>query len=145
MKLFLLAAVLLVSTASARASDVGVSVTIGEPGFYGRIDIGDYPTPQLLYRQPRYIQRRAAGRSPIYMHVPPGHAKNWRKHCAAYGACDERVYFVGDRWYQREYVQRYQARQAERRDGRNNGQRDDRRGNDHGDRQRGGNDRGPNR
>ena len=30
---------------------------------------------------------------PIYLHVPPGHAKNWRKHCAHYNACGQPVYF----------------------------------------------------
>src|SRR2546425_10235251 len=25
---------------------------------------------------------------PIYLHVPPGHAKHWRKHCHEYNACD---------------------------------------------------------
>jgi hypothetical protein len=27
-------------TDSAQAADVGVSVSVGQPGFYGRIDIG---------------------------------------------------------------------------------------------------------
>ena len=31
---------------------------------------------------------------PIYLHVPPGHAKNWRKHCHKYNACGQPVYFV---------------------------------------------------
>jgi len=25
---------------------------------------------------------------PVYLHVPPGHAKNWRKHCREYNACN---------------------------------------------------------
>ena len=33
-------------------------------------------------------------RSPIYLYVPPGHAKNWGKHCARYNACSQPVYFV---------------------------------------------------
>jgi hypothetical protein len=28
------------------------------------------------------------------MHVPPGHAKNWSKHCSRYNACAYPVYFV---------------------------------------------------
>jgi hypothetical protein len=36
---------------------------------------------------------------PLYMWVPPGHRKNWRKHCGAYNACGMPVYFVKDDWY----------------------------------------------
>ena len=47
MKHFLIAAALAVVaiTTPALEADVGVSVSIGQPGFYGRIDIGDYPYP----------------------------------------------------------------------------------------------------
>lgn len=143
--LLLLAVVLGGVSVPARAADVGVSVTLGQPGFYGRIDIGDYPQPQLLYSQPRMIRRGPSGRPPIYLHVPPGHAKNWRRHCAAYNACDERVYFVRERWYNDQYVPRYQERNRHHQDNRYDGRRDDHRGNDRDDRHRGGNDRGQNR
>src|SRR5574337_462800 len=33
-------------------------------------------------------------RAPIYMYVPPGHAKHWAKHCARYAACGQPVYFL---------------------------------------------------
>ncbi|MYM24874.1 hypothetical protein GTP46_19780 [Duganella sp. FT135W] len=112
MKAKLLAASLLALSASAFASDVGVSISVGQPGFYGRLDIGDYPAPQLLYRQPVIIERpvRYVETAPIYLRVPPGHAKNWGKHCYAYHACGQRVYFVQDGWYNREYVPRYRER-----------------------------------
>jgi hypothetical protein len=148
MKLFLLAVLLAASTGQAHAADVGVSVSVGEPGFYGRIDIGDYPAPQLIYRQPRLIQREGVDRQPIYMHVPNRHARNWRRHCSRYNACDERVYFVRDNWYNREYVPRYQERNHNRQDWRHDGRHDNRRGNDRNDRndgQRGGYDRDQNR
>jgi hypothetical protein len=32
--------------------------------------------------------------------VPPGHAKDWKKHCKHYGACGVPVYFVQDDWVQ---------------------------------------------
>lgn len=139
MKRNLITVLLAFAIAPAFAADVGVSVSIGQPGFYGRLDIGDYSPPQLVYQQPRYVYRAAAQREPIYLRVPPGHARNWRKHCRRYDACGERVYFVQDNWYQREYVPRYQERNRNRHDGgrderRGNGQgydRDDRRGNDH--------------
>ena len=109
----------------ARAADVGVSINIGQPGFYGRLDIGDYPPPQVIYRQPVIIERSYDERPPVYMRVPPGHAKHWSKHCHKYNACGERVYFVQDGWYNREYVPRYQELHREHHEDR------EERGNDH--------------
>lgn len=137
-RLLIAAAVVAVAvvTSPALAADVGVSVSIGEPGFYGRLDIGGYPPPQVIYRQPRVIERVPMGRPPIYLRVPPGHAKHWSKNCHKYNACGERVYFVKDGWYNREYVPRYQERHRDRRDGRKGDHRgkgnNDRHGNDRG-------------
>ena len=91
---------------NALAADVGVSVTVGQPGYYGRIDIGNFPQPQLIYAQPVVIERVPAGAvpQPLYLHVPPGHAKDWRKHCGKYNACGQPVYFVSDSWYDNVYV-----------------------------------------
>ena len=97
---------------TAHAADVAVSVSIGEPGFYGRLDIGGFPQPRLIYAQPVIVTPAPPGRPPIYLRVPPGHAKHWSKHCHAYDACGERVYFVKDDWYTREYAPRY-ARRSE--------------------------------
>jgi hypothetical protein len=104
-----LALMMTVVTVPAIAADVGVSVQVGEPGFYGRIDIGNFPQPQVIYRQPVVIQPVpvAVVRPPIYLRVPPGHAKHWSKHCREYNACGEPVYFVQDRWYNEEYAPRY--------------------------------------
>jgi hypothetical protein len=137
MKLFLIAVAFATMSTSAVAADVGVSVSIGQPGYYGRIDIGNaYPQPQVIYAQPRVIMRHAPMHEPIYLRVPPGHRKNWKKHCRQYGACGERVYFVQDNWYQRDYAPRYQQYHRDRHDGHNQYRGDDRR-DDH----RGGNDR----
>jgi len=103
--LFLLAAVVAIAF-PALVADAGVSVQIGEPGFYGSIDIGGYPQPQLIYPQPVVIEPRGV-EQPLYLRVPPGHAKNWRKHCHQYNACGRPVYFVRDSWYRNEYVPRY--------------------------------------
>jgi hypothetical protein len=141
MKRLMIAAVIVTATFTPQvfAADVGVSVSIGQPGFYGRLDIGGYPQPQVIYRQPSMVERVPMNREPVYLHVPPGHAKHWSKHCREYNACGERVYFVQDNWYNREYAPRYQeqhrGRQDERRDerrgdGRGN-QGNDRQGNDH--------------
>jgi hypothetical protein len=138
MKRLLIAAAIAVTAINtpALAADVGVSVSIGQPGFYGRLDIGDFPQPQVIYRQPRVIERGVpANRPPVYLRVPPGHAKHWSKHCREYNACGERVFFVQDRWYSREYVPRYQKQHRDRQgDGRDE-RRDDQRGKNKNDRQ----------
>ncbi|MCL4470116.1 MAG: hypothetical protein ACYC05_06990 [Sulfuricella sp.] len=132
MKRFVLAAAVAATAASlaapALAADVGVSISVGQPGFYGRIDIGGYPPPQVIYSQPMVIGRVPMNRPPIYLRVPPGHAKHWSRHCHEYNACGERVYFVQDNWYQREYVPRYREQYRDRRDDRRDERREDHRG-----------------
>ncbi len=51
----------LAATAPVQAADVdvGVSINIGQPGFYGRIDIGNVPPPVVMYPQPVIIARPA--------------------------------------------------------------------------------------
>lgn len=130
MKRFLIAVAVAAATVTtpALAADVGVSVSIGQPGFYGRLDIGGYPQPQVIYLQPRVIERVPMDRPPVYLRVPPGHAKHWSKHCHEYNACGERVYFVQDGWYNREYVPRYQEQHRDRRDDGRDEHKDDHRG-----------------
>lgn len=93
----------------AHAADVGVSVSIGDPNFYGRIDIGNFPQPRLIYPEPVIIQR-GGNYSPVYMRVPPGHAKDWKKHCKHYDACGRPVYFVQDDWYEHDYAPAYREK-----------------------------------
>lgn len=75
------------------------------PGVYGRIEIGTAPPPPLVYAQPVTIYRNpVVVQQPLYLHVPPGHAKKWSKHCAKYNACGQPVYFVkvdGDEGFER--------------------------------------------
>jgi hypothetical protein len=113
-RLALACLLVLAAAAPVHAQDVGVSINIGQPGFYGRIDIGNVPPPVVMYPQPVIIQPApvAVVRQPIYLHVPPGHAKNWSKHCYRYSACNQPVYFVQDSWYQQVYVPQYQQRYA---------------------------------
>lgn len=89
----------LLPLATANAADIDIRViAAGEiaPGVYGRVDIGTGGPPPLVYEQPRIIVRapQAAPVQPLYLHVPPGHAKNWAKHCKRYNACGQPVYFV---------------------------------------------------
>lgn len=82
--------------------DVGVSIQISQPGVYGRIDLGRYPQPQVVYAQPIYVERPryvVAQPEPVYMWVPPGHRKNWKRYCKDYRACGTPVVFVRDDWY----------------------------------------------
>ncbi|HYD60354.1 MAG TPA: hypothetical protein VEC35_08365 [Noviherbaspirillum sp.] len=84
------------AAAGAQATNVSVSIA-GEvaPGVYGRVDIGNTPPP-VVYTQPVIITRpaRPVAAQPVYLHVPPGHAKKWDKHCHKYNACSQPVYFV---------------------------------------------------
>ena len=111
MKHFLcaLAATVAAVTTPAIAADVGVSVQLGEPGFFGRIDIGNIPRPPVINTQPVLIQPAPAGvvLQPIYLRVPPEHQKHWRKYCRQYNACGQPVHFVQDGWYKNEYAPRY--------------------------------------
>lgn len=110
-KKLMVGAMLMAGSVSANA-DVGVSVSVGQPGFYGQIVLGNgYPAPQLVYPQPVIIQPPpvAVVQPPMYLRVPPGHMKRWSRYCGNYGACGRQVYFVQDGWYQNVYVPRYNA------------------------------------
>jgi hypothetical protein len=85
----------------ARAQNVSVGVTItGEvvPGVYGQVVLGNRPPPPLVYAQPMIAEPVVVAEpvpvEPIYLHVPPGHAKHWRRYCREYNACNRPVYFV---------------------------------------------------
>ncbi|HEY4970481.1 MAG TPA: hypothetical protein VII35_11290, partial [Steroidobacteraceae bacterium] len=70
--------------------------------------------PPVVYAQPMLIEPQAAPPPPIYLHVPPGHAKNWRVHCHEYNACNRPVYFVRSQEYDPEYQRHYQEHERER-------------------------------
>jgi len=98
----------LVLSANAFAADVNVSVNLGQPGFYGHVDLLGLPRPPLVFPQPVIIAPVVGVvHQPVYLHVPPGHAKDWKKHCGKYNACGERVYFVQPVWYDDVYVPHY--------------------------------------
>jgi hypothetical protein len=110
--IFLFSVAMAVITVPVFAADVGVSATIGEPGFYGHIEIGNVPQPpRLIYPEPVIIISPApvgVALQPVYLHVPPGHAKHWDKHCHKYNACGRPVYFVEESWFNDVYVPHYQ-------------------------------------
>ncbi len=131
-----LAAAALAVTAPVSAQ-VGLSINVGEPNFYGRIDLGDAPPPRLIYRRPVVVEGEVGGRDPVYLHVRPGYERNWRRHCGEYGACGQPVLFVRDDWYRTRYVPHYRSHRdnyehGDHRDG-NRDHRDDNRGDRHDD------------
>ncbi len=93
-----------------------INITVGgeiSPGVYGQVQFGNAPPPPVLYAQPRVIVRQPPNVvvEPLYLHVPPGHARNWARHCRKYDACNRPVYFVKSA----EYEPGYRARRDEER------------------------------
>lgn len=92
-------------------SQAGVNVNViveGQvrPGVYGRVEVGSPSAPPPVWRAEPVIIRpvpQVVEVVPVYMHVPPGHARNWRKHCHRYGACGQPVYFVKSAEYEPGY------------------------------------------
>jgi hypothetical protein len=108
MYIALLAALVLLATAAqVFAQSVSINATItGEvlPGVYGQVMLGNRPPPPVVYAQPVVAVPVAVAQpvavEPIYLHVPPGHAKHWRQHCHEYNACNRPVYFVKSAEYE---------------------------------------------
>ena len=115
MKRILLAALMLSAAAGALAQ---ISIPLGNSGYYGRIDLGNLGAPPVIYQEPMLIERARDYRpvAPMYLRVPPGHAKKWSKHCSAYNACNRPVYFVQDSWYNDTYAPHYRRTHGERDD-----------------------------
>lgn len=114
----LIAVLALTSAALPALAGVDVSINIGQPNFYGQIDIGDAPRPRLIRPEPVIIQPapRNVVVEPMYLRVPPSHQQNWGRYCNQYGACGRPVYFVDDRWYNDEYAPYYRQRHDEGRE-----------------------------
>ena len=90
---------------AAHAADADVRVIVSSevrPGVYGRVEIGSAPPPPVVFAQPIVAVRpvQPVVVQPVYLHVPPGHAKHWAKHCARYNACGVPVYFVKSAEYE---------------------------------------------
>jgi len=86
---------------------VGVSIGINQPGVYGRINIGEFAPPRVVYEQPVVVMPApyAVQQQPIYLYVPPMHQQNWAHYCGRYSACGQRVYFVHEDWVRERYAQ----------------------------------------
>jgi hypothetical protein len=109
----LIAALALAAAAVAApsfAGNVGFSISVGEPGFYGEIDVGGYGRPSLIYTEPVVLAPRYRSYAPVYVRAPRDHYRNWGRYCGRYKACSRPVYFVRDEWYSSVYAPRYRQR-----------------------------------
>ena len=108
MKRFLAAALAALAAGAVGSAvaqpQVGVSVSINQPGVYGRVTIGDV-RPTLVLPQPVVISQPSVvvRRSPVYLYVPAEHQQNWRRYCGRYAACGQPVYFVRESWVRQRY------------------------------------------
>jgi hypothetical protein len=141
---FSMAAVLFVGIGTCRAGDLSVNVILSgqvAPGVYGQVQLGNDRPPPVVYTQPMLIESQPRPPPPVYLHVPPDHARNWRKHCHEYNACNRPVYFIRSAEYEpgfdrarydREHEDRGRGRDGDREHGdREHGDRE------HGDREHG--------
>jgi hypothetical protein len=108
-----LSAVLLGLTAAAvHADGLNVGVILSgqvRPGVYGRVEVGNQPPP-VVYSEPVqvvappvYVQSAPPPVQPVYLHVPPWEAADWRRYCHRYDMCGRPVYFVRSEEYERGY------------------------------------------
>ena len=106
---FLLATMMVTPLCALAGTSVGVGITVGQPGYYGQIELGALPPPPVIYSTPIVIQPAPPGMMvpPIYLRVPPMHYNHWRRYCGYYHACGRPVYFVNDGWYRNTYVPHY--------------------------------------
>lgn len=123
--LFKSLAVGLALLASVPATAQNVSINIGQPGFYGQINIGGFGPPPVVYAQPIVVREVRYRAEPVYLRVPAGHRKNWSRYCGRYNACARPVMFVRDDWYTNTYAPRYRERHDGYRAASYRGDRDD--------------------
>ena len=88
------------------------------PGVYGQVQLGSGPPPPLVYAAPVQIEPvpDVAPLEPIYLHVPPGHARDWSHFCGRYNACGRPVYFVRSEEYEPNYHPRWRREMERERD-----------------------------
>ncbi|WP_216903438.1 hypothetical protein [Synechococcus sp. CCY 9618] len=100
-----------------------LTLQLGQPGYYGQINLGNLAPPPVYYRRPLSISPpnsrnrwNQASFQPVYVRVPRNQVRDWRRYCGSYQACNRPVYFVRDEWYRNVYAPRVRA--DARRDGR---------------------------
>lgn len=83
------------------APQVNPAVPVGDPNYYGQVDLVNNPPPPVVYATPVVVQPLPPGvvYPPIYLRVPPVYYQNWPYYCGYYNACAYPVLFVQDAWY----------------------------------------------
>ena len=66
----------------SHATDVGISDQYRPAGLLWSYRHRRLSPPVLIYPRPVVIALDPVAGPPIYLRVPPGHAKHWSKHCA---------------------------------------------------------------
>lgn len=113
-------AAVVLATASGLASAASWSVIV-QPGVYGRVAIGGYAEPPVVYApQPvvaidngygevveEYVDPAyATDQAPVYLWVPEYQRLHWAQYSRDYGAYGVPVYFVDDGWYRANVMRR---------------------------------------
>jgi len=106
--------------ASGLANAASWSVFV-EPGVYGRVAIGGYAEPPVVYAPQPVIAvdngygqvvaevvdtAYATDQPPVYLWVPDYQRLHWAQYCRDYGAIGVPVYFVDDGWYRANVMRR---------------------------------------
>lgn len=82
-RLFLVVAAAIVSAPALAGPQVGVSVSIGQPGWVGQIDVGPparvyAPPAVVVVPQPVYAPAPVVVHQPVYVRAAPYAPRNWR-------------------------------------------------------------------
>jgi len=89
-------------------AQVGFSIQLGQPNYYGGLNIQGFPNPQFYNSRPVFIRPLSPEYDqPVYLRVPACQRQNWGAYCGRYNACQRKVYFVQDNWYRSIYAPRY--------------------------------------
>ena len=106
----------LCSSAALPALAANVSISVHQPGVYGRITLGgpvpkaDWVAPQPVVVLPPQV---VVEREPIYLYVPTAHSTNWPRYCGHYSACSQPVVFVRDSWVRERHTAYYRDRDGD--------------------------------
>jgi len=83
MRYFLLVVLIAITPTSAIANDYGVLINVGQPGFYGQINLGNnYPRSQLIYSESFSVRE--------------ARANIWQQHCHRNQTCTQSENFYND-------------------------------------------------
>ena len=73
------------------SADASVGIAVGRSGYYGQVNVGNYPSAaHSYYAAPVVVEERPI--RPIYLSVPEYQAHDWDDYCHYYEACGRQVY-----------------------------------------------------